>query len=620
VSDVKKSKNAVPVDTTTSSAREQDGRPVTGEVITFDLSRKLINVLGEDHYPYAEFLYHELAANAYDADATEVQIIEKAVRSAAPGRQAEYDIVVRDDGVGMDEVGLQEWFRLGDSSKPTRKVSERFSRPLIGQIGVGKVSILKAARKWTIETERHIGREEPIRLRVEVDVDEWVSGRSEGFVVERLEPEGRAGTRLTLHRVTTRLRQDRIVRHVQRLPLGDDFKVWRNGDHIPPKHWYGIDCVSIDQSIEWTEGGRKHTGRVHGEIWTRPQQKPRDAAYIEEPKTENDSLNRDAAGLEVRVNGDVITREFFGHATHGHSVNRIWGWVDADFLPILGNRTDYLRDHPAGIAFQEAIQPLFTAAYNKVRYEKDNRAKGRREVTPEAKPETPPVVTEQQSTVTGQGSVRGEIAVPEATSVSVASGPDNLAVRYGEVLNAILEDKPELSFVVTSAVVPSPGRPAKDRMYPARPTGATKPFLAEVTGPDLALIKSNELATVEQPAKGRFTADSDPEAEFADEMRELEIKAITPAGIRLRFIGLGHFEAPYRWNLVDPVELSLDINTDHALYREVEKSGPAMHRLLSAWIISMALAERRRPKVGASFAEDVETVCYELFTRLSKRR
>jgi hypothetical protein len=618
VSKKNESTQAISVGTSTQGG---DAATFAGE-ITFDLSRKLINVLGEDHYPYAEFLYHELAANAYDEDATDVQIIENTVQTKAPGRQAEYDIVVRDDGHGMDEAGLQEWFRLGDSSKPSRKISEEFKRPLIGQIGVGKVSILKAAREWTIETERHFGRDEPIRLRVHVNVDDWVSGRREGFAIERLKPEGRPGTTLTLHRVTTRLRQDRIMRHIQRLPLSETFKVFRNGEMIRPIEWYGIDCVEINKSVRWTEDGKTKTGRVHGEIWTRATEKGREkTAYIEEPKTEKEAIDRDAAGLEVRVNGDVIAREFFGHATHGHSVNRIWGWVDADFLPIVGNRTDYIRDHPAAIAFERAIQPLFTAAYNKVRYERDGRAKRRRETKPDTE------LTESQTGTTASHS--GTITTPEKIQdeitplddYSPAIGADPLATRYGEVLNAVLEEKPELSFIVTTTVVPSPGRPAKDRIYPARPTGFTKPFLPAVTGKDLALIKSTELATVEQPAKGQFVEDSNPDSEFAEEMQELEIKAITPAGIRLRFIGLGGLEAPYRWNLAEPTELSLDINTDHALYLEVEKGGTSsMHRLLCAWIISTALAERRRPKVGASFAEDVETVCYELFTRLSRRR
>src|SRR4051794_14460824 len=97
--------------------------PAPSSVVSFDLSRNLINVLGEDHYPYAEYLYHELAANAYDADATEVHITDDVVQSAAPGRAALYDITFRDNGGGMDRSGLQEWFRLGESSKRVRHVS-----------------------------------------------------------------------------------------------------------------------------------------------------------------------------------------------------------------------------------------------------------------------------------------------------------------------------------------------------------------------------------------------------------------------------------------------------------------------------------------------------------------
>src|SRR5262249_4209361 len=80
--------------------------------IAFDLRRNLINVLGEDHYPYAEFLYHELAANAYDADATEVEIFEETVVPAGPGRSPIYNITIRDNGIGMDDETLPEWFRL----------------------------------------------------------------------------------------------------------------------------------------------------------------------------------------------------------------------------------------------------------------------------------------------------------------------------------------------------------------------------------------------------------------------------------------------------------------------------------------------------------------------------
>src|SRR3989442_10044318 len=95
-------------------------RKAKPSVISFDLRRSLINVLGEEHYPYAEFLYHELAANAWDEDATEVHISEETVRRGSRAGPAVYNITFFDNGNGMDMPGLREYFRVGGSTKPER--------------------------------------------------------------------------------------------------------------------------------------------------------------------------------------------------------------------------------------------------------------------------------------------------------------------------------------------------------------------------------------------------------------------------------------------------------------------------------------------------------------------
>src|SRR3954453_13594387 len=93
------------------------------EVIGFDLARSLINVLGEEHYPHAEYLYHELAANSYDEDASEVHIEEKVIEPGTRGRVALMDIRVWDDGNGMAREHLRHYFRVGDSEKVQRQFS-----------------------------------------------------------------------------------------------------------------------------------------------------------------------------------------------------------------------------------------------------------------------------------------------------------------------------------------------------------------------------------------------------------------------------------------------------------------------------------------------------------------
>lgn len=578
------------------------------EAITFDFQRNLINILGEEHYPYAEYLYHELAANAWDSDASEVNITEHAVRPARRGQTALYDIVVADDGNGMDFEGLQEYFRVGDSSKRERKVSERFDRALIGRIGVGKVSILKVARSWKITTERHLGLSEPVRLTVHVDVDEWIAGHLPAFAVQYVEPTGRAGTEITLEGVQTRLREDRILRHLQRLPLGQGFSIWRNGEFVPPRQWHGIDQIPIETEASWEVDGVHATGPITGAIWIRPEMPKNQQAYVDEPGTEKDGLERDPAGIEVRVSGDMITREFFGREQHGHQVNRLWGWVEVPWLPILGNRTDYLRDSPQGRAFYETVKPIFDEAYRRIRYEKDRREqeRRRRRLSKDA----------DSNGADHGGDTKPDAPDPSSAPPTAETSDELLASRYGEAINKILSDKPEFAPVIQQEPRTQRGRPAKDRIYPVRPAGRSEPFEEDVYGDALALVWREESgrATIAVPGSVRRVKSAKaPERELGG------VTVNTKAGVQLRFAALGPLEAPYRWNLDDPGELTLDLNTDHKLFKEADRQGGAMRRLHCAWLVSLALAERAHPISGQGVADFLEALSYELYSEWGRR-
>jgi hypothetical protein len=589
------------------------------EVVSFDLRRNLIQVLGEEHYPYAEFLYHELVANAWDEDASSVHIVESVVRPAGRGQSPIYEIAVLDNGNGMDLPRLREYFTVGESGKLDRKISDRLSRPLIGRIGVGKVAILKAARSWRITTERHLDVEDPVRLRVRVDIDEWIAERVPGFAVEFLEPSGVPGTEIVLEGVQVKLRQDRILRHLQRLPLDEGFMVWRNGELIPPRRWFGVDRIPIDEEAEWAEAdGTVRRGRIRGEVWIRPETaKKREQAYLLEPKTEDEGLRREPAGIEVRVNRDMITRDFFGHESHGHQVNRIWGFVDADWLPILGNRTDYLRDHPAGHAFYNAVKPFVDQAFNRVRYENERRGQEQRD-------------RRAAAARSGGGSSRADVdnddaqdegrnhagsnARPEPPPTST---DEAVATRYGEGVKKVLEAHPEITPVVETPAKATRGRPANDRIYPARPAGVRRQFVAGLEGTDLALTTGTDIVERREVTTGsalRGPTDESSEEELAD------IKVNTSAGVRIRFVPLGSIEAPYRWNLGATDQLSLDINTDHKLYQEAGRPTTASHRLHCAWMIAMALTERTMNGAGERFADLVESLSYELFAEWTTPR
>lgn len=579
----------------------QEGRV---EAVNFDFGRSLINVLGEEHYPYAEFLYHELAANSWDSDATEVHIQEESIRAPSKGRAALYNITVRDNGNGMDLPGIREYFKVGDSAKRTNRETERLGRPVIGRIGVGKVAILKVARRWKITSERHLGLDAPVRLTVHVDIDQWINEEISAFAVQFLEPTGHPGTEIVLEGAQTRLRQDRILRHLRRLPLGDDFTVWRNGTLVTPRHWHGIDSIDVNTEAEWTDDdGLTKRGSIRGEIWIRPPSSRRDAAFIEEPTNEKDGMRREAAGIEVRVDQDMIVREFFGHETHGHQVNRIWGWVEVPWLPILGNRTDYLRDSPAGHAFYEALRPLFDEAFKKVRYEESKSKKNKKNGETGGDGDSGKSSSDARADTNNQGSKDSK---PTESDETVAS-------RYGEVINEILEGKPELAPVLTGEAEKGRGRPAKDRIYPVRFRDNNKPFEPGPYGEDLAVTSEKVTSATTRAIPGQVRASKNEEIE---ELPIGERTINTRAGVKLRFAALGGLEAPYRWNLDysdDDSELTLDINTDHKLYAQTGRAGNPMHRLHCAWIVAMALAEKNSSTIGQQFAETIESLSYELF-------
>jgi HSP90 family molecular chaperone len=123
--------------------------------VTFDKSHVI--TIGERLYSESIELIRELVNNAYDADATRVDVT---VTDEA--------IIVRDNGAGMDMDGLRQYFNIGSPFKLGNAVSPRFGRDRIGQFGIGKFASLAACERFVIETQRN-----GFAARVVFDKAEW---------------------------------------------------------------------------------------------------------------------------------------------------------------------------------------------------------------------------------------------------------------------------------------------------------------------------------------------------------------------------------------------------------------------------------------------------------------
>lgn len=101
-----------------------------GRPITFTVDARLLQELGERLVGRPHIALGELIKNAYDADATVVDI-----------RFDADSIEVSDDGHGMsEETFIARWMRIGTTQKAREHFSPGFRRPLTGSKGVGRLA------------------------------------------------------------------------------------------------------------------------------------------------------------------------------------------------------------------------------------------------------------------------------------------------------------------------------------------------------------------------------------------------------------------------------------------------------------------------------------------------
>lgn len=113
---------------------------------SFTIESRLLRELGERLVKQPEVAIVELIKNAYDADATECEIVYDRGTS----------ITVKDDGVGMTLARFKSgWMRIGTSAKEETPVSERYQRRITGEKGIGRFAVRFLGRSLHLESIAH---------------------------------------------------------------------------------------------------------------------------------------------------------------------------------------------------------------------------------------------------------------------------------------------------------------------------------------------------------------------------------------------------------------------------------------------------------------------------------
>jgi hypothetical protein len=271
--------------------------------------------IGERLYAESVELIRELVNNAYDADATEVYV-----------SIADEEIRVQDNGLGMDLEGLREYFTIGTSDKRLHPRSPRFSRPRIGQFGIGKFATLSACERFTVLTQ-HGG----FAAEVVFDREDWERAGDRWDLPLRPfapDPIREDGTTVTLSRLHRRFEPSEVERRLmESVPLkAPDFAVFLNGRRVLAQRLPG-------HRIPFLEGTA--FGPVHGEIVIVP-------AHL---------ASATDLGVEIKVRQVTVRRDLFGMQAWGREAARVKGEVHADFLPVTADRSGFVMDRDEYRAF-----------------------------------------------------------------------------------------------------------------------------------------------------------------------------------------------------------------------------------------------------------------------------
>jgi len=288
--------------------------------VTVDKSHLI--TIGERLYSESIELIRELVNNAYDADATEVDI-----------KMTNESIEVKDNGIGMDREGLRQYFNIGSPEKIVKNKSPMFHRDLIGQFGIGKFASLSACECFEVYTQKG-----DFSAKVTFDKVEWEKEGDQWNLPLQILPPNRErgdGTTVTLLRLKREFEHEEVIRKiVEGTPLkAQNFVVKLNGLRITPRSLSG-------HRIPFLEG--TEFGPVHGEIIILPSST---ASPVE-------------LGVEVKVKQVTIKRELFGLDHWGKIASRIRGEVHADFLPVTTDRSGFILDNPQYQAFRNVMDKV----------------------------------------------------------------------------------------------------------------------------------------------------------------------------------------------------------------------------------------------------------------------
>ena len=207
------------------------------EPFELDIDLNVLNHLGLNLYSNVPAVLAELIANAWDADATRVDI----VIDRPPNRPDQTSIVISDDGCGMDDADVRgKYLKVGYQRRQGPSGDQTIAgRPVMGRKGIGKLSIFSIAEYAKIYTRKTT----PDPIGIEMDVTKIKAAIEKGDKYHPMKVDathkvpGNSGTVIELRKLKKRVNatldqhiRQRVARRFS--VVSDEFQVFIDGSRI----------------------------------------------------------------------------------------------------------------------------------------------------------------------------------------------------------------------------------------------------------------------------------------------------------------------------------------------------------------------------------------------------
>ena len=219
--------------------------------ISFSVDAGIINRLGQELVGKRETAIAELVKNAYDADATIVNL------SFVNTLEKNGTLIIDDNGTGMTKDELINGFmRLSSSSKIHNPISTLYERTRAGRKGIGRFSAQRLGKKLTIITQT---KNNDFALKLVIDWEKFVSDIDLSQIqhqIKKVEKEKKVGTILYIEQLRENWTDaviKRVYRYVSESDLLQPFPLSNETDDNSLDPGFKVYCYREDDDFEKEE-------------------------------------------------------------------------------------------------------------------------------------------------------------------------------------------------------------------------------------------------------------------------------------------------------------------------------------------------------------------------------